>query len=554
MRSPKFIALLGTLLLATSAWSATPDLTVPAYLAQKAASQPAPAPDEKAKVPVIKPPVAQPSVGIQPYGASLFTGAFAEQGFTGFNPEYRISIGDRIVLRMWGGFNFEGALTVDTHGNIFVPNVGPVPVVGIKNEELNKTVLSQISKVYRNNVEVYATLEAAQPVRVFVTGQVRSPGLYPGVSADSVLAFLDRAGGVDPDRGSYVDVRLMRNGEERAKINLYDFLQSGKLTPVQLADGDTLLVTPRRPAVQITGDVFNQNLFEISKGESVPLTEVLAVAHPRPGATDVTITRRTGERRDTEAYALSDIADVKLYSGDEVRVATDRYPGTITVRIEGAHEGSHFMVLPYGSQLGAVLQKVEPSRLTDIDNVTLFRSSVARAQKEMIDISLKNLEATALTAPSVTQQEAQLRAKESEMILNYIDRARLVEPKGQIILDKQSREEFILEDGDRIVIPEQSSLVNVSGEVAFPAAIAWRKGASLDYYIERAGGLSARSSKDAKILVARPSGEIKENATPLPGDRVMVLPVVKTKNVELARGLTQILYEIAIATSVVLGI
>src|SRR5690606_13606535 len=130
-------------------------------------------------------------------------------------------------------------------------------VAGVRNSDLNDVVRSAIREVYRANVDVYASLEASQPVRVFVTGFVRAPGQYPGVAADSILDFLLRAGGVDPARGSYVDIRLLRGGQERAAFDLYGFLVEGRLEQVQLQDGDTIVVSGRHNSVRVTGEVFN---------------------------------------------------------------------------------------------------------------------------------------------------------------------------------------------------------------------------------------------------------------------------------------------------------
>ena len=38
----------------------------------------------------------------QVFGQNLFTGNFSKQPFTGFNPQYRIAVGDKIRLQLWG--------------------------------------------------------------------------------------------------------------------------------------------------------------------------------------------------------------------------------------------------------------------------------------------------------------------------------------------------------------------------------------------------------------------------------------------------------------------
>jgi hypothetical protein len=103
-----------------------------------------------------------------------------------------------------GAVYFDAVEPVDAQGNIFIPNVGPIHVQGVRNADLTKEVEAQIKRTYKANVGVYATLLAAQPVKVYVTGFVRAPGLYPGLSSDSVLYYLDRAGGIDYERGTYL--------------------------------------------------------------------------------------------------------------------------------------------------------------------------------------------------------------------------------------------------------------------------------------------------------------------------------------------------------------
>ena len=74
------------------------------------------------------------------FGAHLFTGAFARQGPTQFNPDYLITIGDSIRLRLWGSVTFDDVLVVDAQGNVFLPNVGPVKVLGVRNQDLKDTI------------------------------------------------------------------------------------------------------------------------------------------------------------------------------------------------------------------------------------------------------------------------------------------------------------------------------------------------------------------------------------------------------------------------------
>ena len=489
------------------------------------------------------------------FGEQLFQPGIEQTYGVGLNDEYVIAIGDRVAVRMWGAFPYQDVQAVDTQGNIFLPNVGPIPVAGVRNRELNDFVRTAISDVYRSNVEVYATLEASQPVRVFVTGFVRAPGQYAGVAADSVLGFLRRAGGVDSARGSYIDIRLLRGGQERASFNFYDFLIEGRLESVQIQDGDTIVVGGRHNAVRVSGDVFNSYGFEFKSGE-ITAQELLRLAHPKPGATHVSIVHKVGTRQFSEYYSIDELDDVVLQSGDELAVVTDRRITTILVRVDGAIDSSRVLTLPYGSTIEDALAEITPKPEAMPDAVQLFRRSVAERQRTMLEISLRVLERSALTSRSMTMEEAALRGREADQIIEFIDRARQVQPRGQVVLaGREAVMNTLLEDGDVLVIPERSSIVMVHGEVTHPTAISYDSRSTVADYVALAGGTIQRS-RDTRILLLRQDGTFVESgrARPNPGDEILVLPRVGVRRLEVARGISQILFQIAIVAQVALDL
>jgi protein involved in polysaccharide export with SLBB domain len=524
--------------------------------------------DTPSELPTNVPPMTEPTAdaaallgtGYMPgdnamFGEQLFQPGISQTYGVGLNDDYALAIGDRVSLRMWGAFPYQDVQVVDPQGNVFLPNVGPVHVAGVRNRDLNEVMRSAIREVYRSNVDVYATLEASQPVRVFVTGFVRAPGQYPGVAADSVLGFLLRAGGVDPARGSYIDIRLLRGGRERASFDLYDFLIEGRIEPVQIQDGDTIVVAARHNAARVAGDVFNSYGFEFTDRE-ISAEELLRLAHPRPGATHVSVVHKVGTRQFSEYHPIGELESVFLRSGDELSVVTDRTISTILVRIDGAIDSSRMLTLPYGSKLQDALAQVTPKPEAQPDAVQLYRESVAARQREMLEVSLRVLEASTLTSRSMTAEEAALRAREAQQTIRFIDRARQVQPRGQIVLaGRESVMDTLLEDGDVLVIPERSSLIMVHGEVARPTAVAYDSRSTVSDYIKLAGGTNQRR-RDARILLLRQDGTVVESdrARPEPGDEILVLPTVGAKNLEVARGISQILFQIAVVARVALDL
>ena len=145
--------------------------------------------------------------------------------------------------------------------------------------------------------------------------------------------------------------------------------------------------------------------------------------------------------------------------------------------------------------------EVEPE-LAATDSIYLRRKSVARDQKAVIQDSLRRLEQTALTATSSTPEEAQLRVDEARLI-QTCQTCWATRPDGVIVVSRGKEVSDIwLEDGDEIVIPQKSNVVQITGEVVMPKAVAFEEGMSLDDYLAAAGGVSSRAD-DKNILVAK---------------------------------------------------
>ncbi len=499
--------------------------------------------------------------GMTIFGEGLFKGRFAAQSFRGFNPDYVISIGDRIDLKLWGAVDLVAVLDVDSHGNIFVPRVGPVAVANVRNEQLNALVADRVRAIYRENVGVYASLAAAEPVKVFVTGYVRAPGLYGAYASDSLLHFLDQAGGIDPQTGSFLDVRILRAGAVVGRFSLYDFLLKGQLSLFQFKDGDTIVVWPRKSNATVTGLVRNPAQFEFEG--RIALSDLLAMAGIEQSATHVLLIRNQTPEREAEYLSVaSDLTGVEVLSGDEISVFADRQLGTIVAVVEGEFEGVSQIVLPYEASLSDLLSRVRTTKRSNIDGLQVYRKSVATRQQQVLEQMLHKLEEAVLNVRSGTAEEAALRVREAELVAKFIERARAIQPKGQLVLHSGvDAAEIALEDRDVVRIPRRSSTVAVQGEVFFPSSFVFQDGMSVGDYIKRAGGLTHKADR-SRVFVMRPSGEMVDAklsrfgaGTRLhPGDEIMVLPTVDAKTFQLTKDLVQVLYQIALSAGVVLSI
>jgi len=522
--------------------------------APAAAAVPAPAPPGPV-APAPAPFNYSANVASDVFGASMFTGSFLQSTASVFNPDYVIAIGDQLQLRLWGAFQVDTLVMVDAQGNVFLPQVGPVRVAGVLNQDLPQVVETAMRRTFRSNVFSYVSLAAAQPVRVFVTGFVNRPGMYQGTSTDSVLRYLDQAGGIDPERGSFLDVKVLRGSVARGEFNLYDFLLRGFLPAVQLADGDVIVVQPRKSVFKVSGLAEITKRFEFT-GDSIDLSRLSALAKPFPTSTHVRVIRNTGIVRNTEYFALADAGTVRLSNGDEIVFTADSRPGTIAVRVEGEHGTPQEYVLPYGTRLGVLVRQIKFTDRSDSRNLQLFRLSVKERQRQLLQASLKKLEAAVLTARSGTTEEAKLRQDEAQLMLQWVERAKNLEPLGQVVIAQaQQRDDLLLENGDILRVPVKDGLILVHGEVLFPNAVAYDTGYDIDDYIKLSGGYT-QSANTSRIIVAHRDGSFDEAAGGSQiraGDDILVLPKVDSKPRQFWKDIVQIIFQAALAAKVVLG-
>ncbi len=496
------------------------------------------------------------------FGHNLFRGHFRDIKQPSFNKDYIINIGDVIQIRIWGAFEFSQEISVDTQGNIFLPKVGTVQVLGVKNSNLVSVVQNKIKKSYKDMVFCYANVASYQPITVFVTGNVSYPGLYKGISSDSVLQYIDRAGGIAQQFGSYRNIEIIRGNTTVKKFDLYSFLVSGQNDLFQFQSGDVVSVNSIMNQVTVTGDVKRPFKFEFPESQ-IPMRKLLFLAMLKPETTNFTITRwQRDNKQQLISGSLQDIKDLYVMAGDTVEFFSDHTSRLKKIAITGEHDGLDSILVDKDETLGGVLEKLRLNSRSNPAAVQVFRKSVADKQKELLLAHLSKLESVILTSSSVTPEESQIRSQENSAYMSFIERAKRVTPKGQIIINQKTDPYTIfLEADDQIYIPSVTNLAMVQGEVSIPGTHTYVDDFSANDYIELSGGLT-ENADDKNILVVSQNGSVKrfESKSQLKkaivhnGDSILVLPKVAGKNVQLAKGITQIMYQIAVSVGVLVGL
>lgn len=490
-----------------------------------------------------------------PYGANLFAGGYETERSDGLNDNYLIAPGDKLNIWIWGAVNFSNVVTVDNQGNIFIPDVGPINVKNVAASKVNNLVTSHISEVFTNNVNVYVNLLTATPVSVYVTGPVIRPGQYAGQSSDSVLYFLKRAGGIDSDRGSYRHIKVLRQNRVIQQIDLYEFMQQGKMPKLSLKDQDVILVEPQGPMINVAGKVRNPFRFELKNSTALG-SELIDYSLPLAKVSHVGVIGDRASGPFSVYMPYKDFDRIQLSDGDKVLFNDDMHAQVYDVQVMGSYRGPSYFTVRKETRLHDLLNHIpiDPN-MADYGSIYIMRKSVAARQKEMLEDSLNRLERSVFTAPASSDGEASIRTKEAELVMRFVEKARKIQPLGKVVVsDKGVIANILLEQGDQIVIPNKTDLIQVGGEVMMPQAVVYNKNASLEDYVAWAGGYTDRAN-DKRIAVVHANGlmEFKDGGDVMPGDQILVMPKVDSKMMQSIKDITQVIYQVAVAANVVLN-
>jgi polysaccharide export outer membrane protein len=236
-------------------------------------------------------------------------------------PPYRIGGGDILSIVVWDHPELAGGLTasgntdpvaagasanavpqgfvVDHLGRIQFPLVGMVGMEGLTEEQARALLTTRLAK-YLARPNVTLRVQAYRSKRVYIDGEVKSPGLQAINDIPMTLVeALNRSGGLLPT-ADQSRIALER-GKQRYRINLRELVQKG-VNPglVMLAPGDVVRVHSRDESkVFVSGEVITPKALIMHDGR-LTLNEALGESggiSPLSGdARQVYVVRKTPER------------------------------------------------------------------------------------------------------------------------------------------------------------------------------------------------------------------------------------------------------------------
>ena len=364
---------------------------------------------------------------------------------------------------------------------------------------------------------------------VEVRGAVMHPGMFQlGGEISSVRELLLAAEGLSED--AFVNRAVMHREREDKTLEVLAVdvkgILDGSVPDIPLKKNDVLFVASRRDniteqTIEILGEVLYPGTYQYAANTTIEDLVLQAGGLTNTASTSkVDVFRRIFDAKATEtsenitetySFALKDGFVVDGESGftlqpfDQVVVRqSPSYSEPKNVRVTGAINFS-----------GNYTASSKNYRLTDLVKDAGGLSADAYAKGARLERTMTEEERlqreTSMRSQQIALYEASLDTQKdfdferADTLLTMkldlgntypvaIDlEAALAAPGGE--------DDVTLREGDRLVVPQYSNTVKVSGEVMYPISMNYKKGKPLSYYIKRSGGYNNKAHKSRVYAV-----------------------------------------------------
>ncbi|MDC3343020.1 SLBB domain-containing protein [Pseudomonadales bacterium] len=180
---------------------------------------------------------------------------------------YILGPGDELIVQIIGKDSKNSQLTVDREGKIVVPSIGSIHLSGISLQDAKDKISQTIQKKLLGN-KVVVSLGPLRQISILLAGEVNVPGSYNVSALTRISQALYLSGGIS-DIGTYREIRVSRQGEVVAELDLYQLLIDGdRRGDVWLQNGDVVFVPVSSGMVSVQGEVRREGLYDIVSGET----------------------------------------------------------------------------------------------------------------------------------------------------------------------------------------------------------------------------------------------------------------------------------------------
>jgi len=460
--------------------------------------------------------------------------------------DYVIGPGDQLAVMIWGMVNKNIILKVDNEGKIYLEEVGPIFVWGLKYGDVRELIKKQIRETY-SNVSVEVTFASLRRVNVLIIGNLFAPGNYSITPVSTIIYALLRAGG--PDKlGTFRNIKVITTTGKETNIDLYDYYVYGKSPKqIQFNDGDIIFVPSIGKVVGVAGAVKRPAIYELKEGEGLKeIMEMCGGLLPEGYVGKITIYGAKEHMKmvvyekdyNSEEEFRKMIKDVKLNDGDLVYISpipkvkrnnvsisgNVYYPGDYEITKDltlkkllikaGLKENTYmgrgevlryqtdalYNIIPFNIE-NVLNGKDDTIQLKEWDRVLVWSVDEVMSHPSVYIYGSVNNPGPYTLQPNMTVEDLVFRGhpaplsepKETELLRVIKTEEGYKDTLIKLDLTNEEHLKTRLKPLDMIIVKASQykpSVVTITGEVKFPGSYTIKKNETLRELIERAGGLT----------------------------------------------------------------
>ena len=157
--------------------------------------------------------------------------------------QYVIGPEDVLQIEVWREKNLSETVAVRMDGKISLPLIYDVQAAGLTPHELQENLAKKL-KEFVENPDVSVTVTEANSFKVYVSGQVKTPGVFKLRTETNLLQIISMAGGftewANPKK--ILIIRKVRWGQRSGSLQTIRRMADGKEPIMVLKPGDTVIV------------------------------------------------------------------------------------------------------------------------------------------------------------------------------------------------------------------------------------------------------------------------------------------------------------------------
>jgi len=376
---------------------------------------------------------------------------------------------------------------------------------------------------------------------VGVTGEVKRPAIYELKEGTSVSELIEMAGGATP-RSQLKRVQIIRTKPNSAReiidLDLTGVQGNGNSSDdLLLRGGDFVKIYPTDPriynTIRLEGAVKYPGEYELKQGMRLSNLLTKGSLLPEAYADSVEISRLNDDLTTEiisanlkKAWEGDGTQNIVLNRMDLVSVKSNfKIPAVVKLVGEIVRPGV-YRIKP-GERLSSVL--VRAGGFTDkafLRGAVFTRSSVEVTEKMRLD-EFVTFQEQLLLADTTQKSDLSLRREQLKLLASKIKLGRIVIHLDQPEHLAGSPNDVILMDGDTLEVSQKPATVLVMGSVRNPTAVLHWEDGDVQYYLNRAGGLTPDADEN-QIYVIRADGSADAGFMKLrdieAGDGIIVPP------------------------------